>query len=122
MRNFRNIRAWQEANQLVLGIYQITKTFPKDELYGLVSQLRRATISIATNIVEGSSRRTKRDFIHFLYMAYGSSNEVDYLTEIGHRLGYLNQDTYSQTSNQILKSKNILRQLIKAIEEDKKED
>jgi len=89
MRNYKNIKAYQLADTLALNIYKITQKFPKEELYGLVSQLRRAAVSIPTNIAEGASRQHEKDYVHFLYIARGSSAEVEYLAGLAYRLGYI---------------------------------
>lgn len=91
MRNYKNIKADQLANALVLAIYEITKKFPREELYGLTSQLRRAAVSIPTNIAEGASRQYEKDYVHFLYIARGSSAEVEYLTGLAYQLGYMRE-------------------------------
>ncbi len=88
-RNFKNIKAWKHSDDLVVDIYSVTKFFPKEELYGLVSQLRRAAVSVPTNIVEGSGREHKKEYLHFLYIARGSLSEVIYLIHISKRLGYI---------------------------------
>ena len=68
MRNYKNIKAFQLADDLVMEIYKVTKHFPKEELYGLTSQLRRATLSVPTNIAEGASRKHKKDYMHYIYI------------------------------------------------------
>jgi four helix bundle protein len=80
----------------VLAIYEATKKFPKEELYGLVSQLRRAAVSIPTNIAEGASRQHEKDYVHFLYIARGSAAEVEYLAGLACRLGYLNEHDHER--------------------------
>lgn len=75
-RNYRKIKAWKLADQLAVDIYQETADYPKYELYGITSQIRRADVSAAANIVEGASRKTKLDYCHFLYIAKGSLAEV----------------------------------------------
>jgi four helix bundle protein len=77
MNNFKKLIVWQKSRELVKDIYLITKEFPKEELFGLTSQIRRATISIALNIAEGSGRGTDKDFAHFLDIAFGSALEVE---------------------------------------------
>lgn len=88
MRDYRNIKAFQLADDLVLEIYRLTKQFPKEELYGLTSQLRRAAVSVPTNIAEGASRQHKRDYLHFLYIARGSMAETEYLLHLSNQLNY----------------------------------
>jgi four helix bundle protein len=81
--------AWQKAMDLVEGVYKITKCFPKEETYGLVSQLRRAVVSVPSNIAEGHSRSGSREFVHRLSIAHGSLSEVETQVEIAKRLGYI---------------------------------
>ena len=76
MRDHRKLRAFELADQLVLTVYHETQTFPKTEMFGLTSQMRRAAISICSNIVEGCARHSEADYVHFLDMAFGSSQEL----------------------------------------------
>ena len=91
---FYTIAAWQKGDDLVVEIYQVTQKFPRHELYGLTSQLRRAAVSVPANIAEGSGRRTIRDYIRFLYQAKGSLTELEYLVHISHRLGYITDEDF----------------------------
>lgn len=95
---FRDIKAWQKAHKLVLEIYQSTKEFPKFETYGLTSQLRRSSSSVATNIVEGYKRRTDKDFSHFLNIADTSLEETKYHLLLAHDLEYLSKDKFDELS------------------------
>jgi len=76
-RDFKNIKAWQYADDLAVLVYSKTKSFPKEELYGITSQLRRAVVSVPTNIAEGASREHKKEYLHFLYVARGSMLKDD---------------------------------------------
>jgi len=87
--NFRRLKIWEKAHLLTLEIYRVTKNFPSYELYGIVSQLRRASSSIAANIVEGYSRRSKKEFVQFLYQARASLDEVIYFLILSKDLKYL---------------------------------
>lgn len=88
-RNFKTIKAWELADNLVVEVYRTTRLFPKEELYGLVSQMQRAAVSVAANIAEGTSRKTHKDFSHFLVIARASLAEVEYYIHLTQRLGYL---------------------------------
>jgi len=77
MKDFRNLKAWEKAHQLTLKIYKVTEEFPREELYGLTSQIRRACVSIPTNIAEGCVRSSDADFSRFLYIALGSTSELE---------------------------------------------
>lgn len=85
---------WQEAHSLVLLVYKHTKLFPKDELFGLTNQLRRAAVSIPANLVEGYARASTKEFLQFLFIAQGSLAEVEYYLILSKELEYLNQDAY----------------------------
>ena len=92
MRDYKKIKAYQLADELCVAVYKHTQKFPQNELYGLTSQLRRASVSVATNIVEGASRQTFKDYLHFLYMSRGSLAESQYLISLAQRLEYLNSN------------------------------
>jgi len=96
IREFKNIKAWQYADDLAVLVYAKTKSFPKEELYGLTSQLRRAAVSVPSNIAEGASREHKREYLHFLYVARGSVNETKYLIHLSNRLCYLKRSDYEE--------------------------
>jgi four helix bundle protein len=96
MQDYRNIRVWKDAHQLVLEIYRTTNNFPDDERFGLVSQMRRSAASIPTNIAEGSSRGSDLDFARFLTIALGSSAELDYQLLLSYELQYLSEADYNK--------------------------
>jgi four helix bundle protein len=89
MRDHTKLRAFQLADQLALAVYKTTRTFPKEEIFGLTCQVRRAAISTASNVVEGCARRSQSDYVRFLDMAYGSAREVEYQISLASRLGYV---------------------------------
>jgi four helix bundle protein len=91
-RDFRKIEAYQLAIQLVSEVYKLTKTFPRDELFGLISQLRRAAVSVPANIAEGATRKTKKEYLQFLYTAKGSMAEIECHLEISKNLGYMSNE------------------------------
>lgn len=89
--SFRDLRVWRESIDLTIGIYKETARFPKHEIYGLTQQIRRAAVSIASNIAEGKGHRSDKEFLHFLFHARGSLLEVQTQLEIATRLGYLSE-------------------------------
>jgi four helix bundle protein len=97
-KNFKELLTWQRAMDLVEAVYLTTKTFPKDELYGLTSQMRRAAISIPSNIAEGQGRDHTKEFVHFLSVAYGSLSELETQILIAARIQYVT----SQDSEKLL--------------------
>jgi len=100
MAPHKRFLAWQESHKLVLSVYKATEPFPKHELYGLTSQLRRAAFSAAPNIVEGASRKGRNEFRHFLDIALGSLAEVEYGLEVAVALNYLKSEVHSALESQ----------------------
>ncbi len=98
MRDYKKLIVWERAHLLAVNVYKITKRFPKEELYGITSQIRRAVISIPTNIVEGSGRLTSKEFSRYLSIAAGSASEVEYLIMLSKELAFINE----QESNPLL--------------------
>lgn len=94
MNNFKELKVWQKAIDLVTVIYKNTHSFPKEEIYGLTSQIRRAAVSIPSNIAEGAGRVSSGDFKHFLNIARGSSFELETQLIIGLNLGYLEKSDF----------------------------
>ncbi len=97
-RDHRKLRVFHEAHELVKGVYAATTSFPQEERFGLQSQLRRSAVSIPTNIVEGSARRSSGEYIHFLNVALGSAAEVDYLVHLSRELEYIPEDASHRLS------------------------
>jgi four helix bundle protein len=118
MRDYTKIDAWRLADDLAVSIYECTRLFPREEIYGLTSQMRRAACSVPANIVEGSSRESKRDYLHFLYIARGSLSETDYFIHLATRLGYLSQVAAEPLSAQSKSAHACLYGLIKAVEKE----
>ena len=98
MADFRKMAAWQKADDFTVSVYEVTRAFPEDERFGLVSQLRRAASSIPANIAEGSGRQTLKDFRQFLFQARGSLNEVEYYLHLAARLGYIDAQQLERLS------------------------
>jgi four helix bundle protein len=118
MRDYTKIEAWQLADDLTVAIYERTRSFPREELYGLTSQLRRAASSVPANIVEGSARESKREYLHFLYIARGSLAETQYFIHLSQRLGYLNAADAEGLTAQGRRTFGCLHGLIQAMEKD----
>ena len=100
MRDFRKLIIWQRSHQLTLAVYRISKSFPKEEIFGLTSQMRRAVSSIPTNIAEGCGRASNKDFAHFLQIAIGSATEVEYQLLLARDINYINDDDYQTLANE----------------------
>lgn len=106
--SYRNLRVYQQAKELVIYVYNLLKFFPKEENYALCDQLRRAVISVPSNIAEGMGRISIKEQIHFIEIAYGSLNEVMCQLEIAHELQFINKEQMLQSEEQV---KNIAQML-----------
>jgi four helix bundle protein len=93
---YKELTVWQKSDELAIEVYKITKNFPKDEIYGLTSQLRRAAISVPTNIVEGYARKGDKELARFVNISIGSLTEVEYLLEFSRKLKYVTDEDYSR--------------------------
>ena len=114
-RDFKQLKVWEKAHQLALHIYKITSDFPKNEQYGLVSQLRRAAASIPTNIAEGYGRSGQTERGHFLNIAIGSASEVEYLLILANDLGYIPEAEYCKCSDNTIAVRRMLISLYRKI-------
>jgi four helix bundle protein len=108
MRDFKKIQVWEKAHKLTLQLYKLTASFPKEELYGLTSQIRRAASSIPANIAEGCGRNTQVELARFIHIATGSASELEYHLILAHDLGYLDSTTYTELDLSINEIKRML--------------
>ena len=108
MRDFQKIQVWEKAHTLTLCLYKITSSFPKEELYGLTSQIRRSAASIFANIAEGSGRNTQSELAHFIHIATGSASELEYHLILARDLGYIDSRTYPELKANITEIKRML--------------
>lgn len=115
MRNFRDIQVWEKGHQLTLDIYRTTQTFPGDERYGLISQMRRSSASIPTNIAEGCGRSGDAELRRFMQISMGSASELEYQLLLAHDLGYLEAATYEKLNAQTIEVKRMLASFIKRL-------
>lgn len=99
-RDHRKLKAFQLADALTLEVYRVTRGFPREEQFGLTSQLRRATAAVPTNIVEGCGRRSQREYVQFLNIAFASLRESGYLLSLAQRLGYLSESVAAELDAQ----------------------
>ena len=115
--SWKDLIVWQKAHQLVVDIYKITNSFPETEKYNLTNQIKRAAVSVPTNIVEGHDRNSANEFIRFLYISRGSLEEVRYLFMLTKDLGYTNEIIYQETERKCSEISILLNNLIKSIKE-----
>ncbi len=113
IRSFTDLNAWKEGYKLVLMIYNITKNFPKDELFGLTSQIRRAAVSITSNIAEGFSRQFYKEKVQFYSTAQGSLTEVQNQLLIAKDIKYISREVFSKIANQTVVVNKLTNGLIK---------
>ena len=112
MQNYKDLKVWEKAHQFTLMVYEASKHFPKEELYGLTNQLRRSASSIPANIAEGCGKNTKGDFANFLNIALGSANESEYFILLTKDLAYINTEKFETLSKLINEIKAMLIALI----------
>lgn len=118
MRNFRNLSVWEKSHLLTLAIYKSTSSYPKEELYGLTSQMRRSASSIPSNIAEGCGRNSQPQFASFLNIAFGSASELEYQIILSKDLELINNKTFKEQSKSVTEIKRMLSSLLKKVNSD----
>ncbi len=113
---YENLDAWKEATDLAVRIYEVTKNYPKEEIFRITSQLRRAAISISSNLAEGAARKSKKDFKQFVHIASGSLNEVDSLLYISLRLNLINAYPYKELKEHVDREGRLIGGLLKYLD------
>ena len=115
IKNFRDLEVWKLGMEIVVDVYESTKIFPKEETYGLVSQMRRAAVSIASNVAEGFNRYHNKEYRQFLYIALGSCAELETQIELSLLLGYITQSIRKKILEKLDHESRMLRNLIKCL-------
>jgi four helix bundle protein len=115
MRDFHGLLVWQKSHALTLGVYRMTKSFPTDERFGIISQLRRAASSVPANLSEGCGRGSESDFGRFVQIAMGSAAEVEYHLLLAKDLGYITEEHFSATTKDVQEVKRMLASLLKTV-------
>ena len=113
IRSFTDLKVWQSGHQLVLDIYKVTRKFPREEQFGLVSQMRRASVSVTSNIAEGFGRRGMKEKIQFYYLAQGSLTEIKNQLLVARDVGYIADEVFASLAEQMNDTHKLLQGLIK---------
>ena len=118
MRDHTKLRAFELADEVAILVYRVTAGFPKEELFGLTSQLRRAAVSVPSNIVEGCARDSEAEYLRFLNIAFGSLRELHYQLSLSKRLGFLRNQDLSLLEPKIVETEKVLNGLIRALRDN----
>ena len=119
MKNFRDLIVWSKSHELTLAVYKLTENFPKEEMFGLKSQIRRASASIPANIAEGCGRNGNGDFARFLYNSMGSTCELEYHLLLSKDLGYIAATQYKKADADVVEVKRMLSSLIAKVNSER---
>ncbi len=115
MQSFRNLKVWEKSHRLTLDVYAVSKAFPRDEIFGLTGQMRRASASIGMNIAEGCCRKGDAEMARFLQIAMGSASELEYQFLLAHDLEYLRNPAYERLKAQVVEVKKMLSSLMQKV-------
>ena len=121
MKNYKELVVWQKSHRMTLDVYNATRGFPREELYGLTSQLRRSAASIGANIAEGSGRRSNNEICRFLQIARGSASETEYHLLLAHDLRFLCDDDFRKLTRQADELQRMLTALIQSFHREERE-
>ncbi len=122
MKDFRDLQVWQRAHDITLAVYRCTKDFPREENYGMVSQLRRCSSSVAANIAEGCGRCGNPEFGRFLGIAMGSASELEYFLLLSRDLDYLCRETHESIANSVAEMRRMLNRLMLKVQTEAREE
>ena len=117
MRNYRDLQVWAKAHHLTLELYRVSRQFPREEIYGITSQLRRAAVSIGANLAEGCGRRTSSELARFVRIAMGSASELDYHLLLSRDLGFMAADEFTSASSALVEVRKMLTSFLNSVEE-----
>ena len=109
----KRLKAWQLGMNIAVDVYKLTEKFPAEERFGLVSQMRKSGVSIPSNIAEGAARKSKKEFVNFLYVSVGSVAELDTQLELAKRLEFLDDETFNELDEKLVEEDKVLTGLIK---------
>ena len=117
MRNYRDLQVWNKAHNLTLELYRFSRQFPREEIYGVTGQLRRAAVSIGANLAEGCGRRTRNELARFVRIAMGSASELDYHLLLSRDLGYMAADDFMSASAKLTEVRKMLTSFLQSVED-----
>jgi four helix bundle protein len=117
LRNYRDLQVWDKAHKLTLDLYRVSREFPREETYGITSQLRRAAVSVGANLAEGCGRRTSNELARFVKIAMGSASELDYHLLLCRDLGFMNEGDFTRTSSDLTEVRKMLTSFLNRVEE-----
>ena len=117
MRNYRDLQVWTKAHQLTLDLYRLSQSFPREEIYGLTSQLRRSAVSIGANLAEGCGRRTSAELARFVKIAMGSASELDYHLLLSHDLGFMKSNDFTRAASAPTEVRKMLTSFLSSVED-----
>jgi four helix bundle protein len=115
VKDFRSLKVWEKAHELVLKVYKATDSFPKHELYGVTSQIRRAAVSVPTNIAEGCGKDSDGELKRYFLIAMGSASELEYLLILARDLNYLKDEAYREMQSQLVEIRKMLNAFIQTL-------
>ncbi len=117
MRNYRDLQVWSKAHSLTLELYRVSQKFPREELYGITGQLRRAAVSIGANLAEGCGRRTSSELARFVRIVLGSASELDYHLLLCQDLGFMSSDDFTSSTAKLTEVRKMLTSFLSSVEE-----
>lgn len=117
MRNYRDLQVWKKAHDLTLELYRVSQRFPREEMYGITGQLRRAAVSIGATLAEGCGRRTSTELARFVRIAMGSASELDYHLLLSRDLGFMAGDEFTSASAKLIEVRKMLTSFLNSVEE-----
>jgi four helix bundle protein len=117
LRNYRDLQVWDKAHKLTLDLYRVSREFPREETYGITSQLRRAAVSVGANLAEGCGRRTSNELARLVKIAMGSASELDYHLLLCRDLGFMNEGDFTRTSSDLTEVRKMLTSFLNRVEE-----
>src|SRR5215472_572792 len=116
MRNYRDLQVWSKAHDLTLELYRVSRGFPREEMFGVTSELRRAAVSVGANLAEGCGRRTGTELARFVRVAMGSARELDYHLLLCRDLGFMKNDDFERTATGLTEVRKMLTSFLSAVE------